>query len=96
MGGEEEAMNAKVTYELRFEPHPWNEERREKGAKAWCLVQRIEPEYGAVRVEAVAIFNLDSAAETFAGHVFGAELDKKLVDIGKDFRNLFLVQQRNR
>jgi hypothetical protein len=89
-------VNAKVTYVLRFEPHPWNPDLRAKGIEAWCLVRRIEPEYGPMSTEAVAIFNFDSAAEVFAGHIFAAELDKKLVDIGEDFRNLFLVQQRNR
>lgn len=87
-------MNAKVTYELRYEVDPWDEKRRAAGLKCWCLVQVVTFELGVPRSEIVAVFERDSVAETFAGHVFATGLDQKLVDIGFIFRELFELRQR--
>lgn len=39
-------MNAKITYRMSFEAHPWNEKSRAAGMQAWCLVKVITPELG--------------------------------------------------
>lgn len=87
-------MNATVTYQLQFIPHPWNEKSRKEGVSAWCLVRVMTPELGPRKEEPVAIFNLDSEAELFASHVFATKLDKKLVDIGRDFEQLCRLREK--
>lgn len=89
-------MKARIEYRLENISHPWNEERRKQGMKAWCLMCRTIPELGPSTEEPVAIFNMDSDAERFAGHVFAEGLDGKLVSVGSDFRGLFQLTLRNR
>lgn len=88
-------MNAKVTYEMSNQPHPWSEEKRKAGIKAWCLCRVTKTESGhRIGWEPVAIFNLDSEAETFQRHIFEGGFDGKLVDVDREIRQLFELQAR--
>jgi hypothetical protein len=82
-------MNAKITYRVGSQPHPWDEKARAKGVTAMCLIKVITADFGPMREEPVAIFNWDSEAEMFMGHIFAAGLDGKLVTIDSDYRKLF-------
>lgn len=87
-------MRATISYALRNIPHPWNDKQRANGVKAWCLVKVVKPELGNETWETVAIFNLDSEAETFAGLVHAD--GHGLVDIGPDFAELFKLRAGRR
>ena len=89
-------MTATVTYKMEFLPHPWNEKSRADGMKAWCLVKIVTPEHGARTSETVAIFNWDSEAETFQGHVYAAGLDGQLIELDPDVRDLFRLRGARR
>ncbi len=89
-------MNATISYAMEFIPHPWDSEQRKRGVQAWCLVKTVKPEVGEKTWEPVAIFNLDSEANTFQGHVFATGLDGKLVSIHRDTRELFELRRSNR
>lgn len=82
-------MQAIISYKIDNILHPWNKERRQSGGTAWCLVKVTKPEYGQTIEEPVAIFNLDSEAQTFQGHVFSEKLDGVLVSIHPDISRLF-------
>ena len=82
-------MNATITYRMEYLPHPWNEKRRSRGTRAWCLVKVVTPAVGPKSAEPVAIFDWDSEAERFMGHVFALGLDGKLVTIDSDYKELF-------
>jgi len=88
-------MIATIRYKMAYLPHPWNTGSRAEGEKAWCLVKVVKPEHGATTEEPVAIFNWDSEAETFQGHVYAAGLDGKLIDIDRDVRELFELRSLN-
>lgn len=60
---------------------------------AYCLVKMVVPTFGESTWEPVAIFNYDSEATTFQGHVFAEGLDKKLVEIDDGVRQLFEAQR---
>jgi hypothetical protein len=77
---------------MEYIPHPWNEKSRKKGIEAWCLVKRVKPEHGPVLAEPVAIFNYNSEAEIFMGHVFAEKLNGKLVSISDDMADMFEIQ----
>lgn len=82
-------MNAKITYEMRRVPHPFDKKMRDNNIEAWCLFEVITPAAGPrIYGEPIAIFNLDSQAERFQGHVFAEDLDGKLVTIDRDYRAL--------
>jgi len=49
-------MNAKISYGVVWMLHPWDDDRRAAGVKAWCLVKVTKPEAGPILEEAVAIF----------------------------------------
>lgn len=88
-------MNATVTYKVSYEPHPWDEKLRAKGVQAWCLVQVITPEMGPKTFTPVALFNWDSDAERFQGHVLASGLNGKLVEIDPSQKeHLEFVQRR--
>lgn len=87
-------MNATITYEMAFVPHPWNQVRRAEGVKAWCLVRVTTPEHGPRTEETVAVFDMDSEAMTFQGHILAAGLDGKLVRLDDDVRELFELQKK--
>lgn len=70
--------------------------REENGTKAWCLVMVTTPEVGPKSAEPVAIFNWDSEAERFMGHVHAAALDGKLVTIDPTQRELFELMRGRR
>lgn len=89
-------MNATITYRIGSEPHPWDEKRRAQGVVAYCLIKVITPDFGPKREEPVAIFNWDSEAEMFMGHVFADLLDGKLVTIDPGFRELFEHRAQHR
>ncbi len=82
-------MKATITYEVSWVPHPWDDKKRAAGMYAWCVLKVVTPEAGPRKNEAVAIFNLDSEAETFIGHVFATGLNGQLVTIPDDFVELF-------
>lgn len=44
---------------------------------------------GLVREEPVALFNFDSEAEMFMGHLFAQKLDGRLVSIDETWREIF-------
>ncbi len=82
-------MNATITYRVDFVPHPFDPRQADKGVRAWCLLRVTQPEAGPRMTAAVAIFNLDSEAEAFMGHVWASGLDGSLVSIASDTRELF-------
>ena len=81
-------MKATITYKVDNVLYPWDEKRRQSGETVWCLVKVITPEYGRVIEDPVAIFNLDSEAKTFQGHIFAAKLEGDLVSIHPDIAKL--------
>lgn len=87
-------MNAKISYGVVWMLHPWDDDRRAAGVKAWCLVKVTKPEAGPILEEAVAIFAWDREAEIFQGHVFSSEQDGVLVEISPDVRELFQNQKK--
>lgn len=86
-------MNASISYAVRNLPHPWREEERKEGVHAWCLVKIIKPAIGPSTEEPVALFNWDSEAQLFMGHVLAAGLDGQLVSIDPDFVELQKLRQ---
>lgn len=68
---------ATIRYTLSYDPHPWDDKRREKGVEAWCLVRLMSDENGIVfDRKVVAMFNLDSDAELLMQAVFeGSKID---------------------
>lgn len=60
-------MNIKLKYVIEEMPHPWDDEKRAEGVKAFCLVRYYEPDCPPVAglhgsQEVVAMFNWDSEA----------------------------------
>lgn len=82
-------MKATITYKLGRILHPWDARQYNKDVYVWCLIKVTTPEHGRRDEEPVAIFNLDSEARLFQGHVYAGKLDGKLVDIDKDVKELF-------
>lgn len=80
-------MNAKITYRVGRIYHPFNKARANE--LVWCLIKVTKPELGESKEEAVALFNLDSEARTFQGHVYADGLDGQLVSIDRDVRELY-------
>lgn len=85
-------MKAEITYQLR----PWDNPFGNKEIKsAWCLVKVTIAEYGDTRFEPVAVFNLDSQAQSFQGHLLSCmdagippiRLDDDTVQILRGLRN---------
>lgn len=89
-------MNARVTYEMHYLPHPWDEKLRKDGAKAWILCEVVVPEAGPETFNPVAIFNYDSEGARFQGHVFASGLNGKLVKIDPSTQELFELQAKLR
>jgi hypothetical protein len=81
-------MKASITYRVGRILHPWDKKMANNGEYAWCLIKVITPEMGRVTEEPVAIFNFDSEARMFQGHVYASKLDGKLVEIDKDVKEL--------
>jgi hypothetical protein len=86
-------MKARIEYEVRLIPHPWNPPRRDAGVQVWCLIKRVVPEMGHTVEEPVAAFNLDSEALTFMGHVISSGLDGKLVTVDLEFTAVYPRRQ---
>lgn len=67
-------MNATITYQLLYVPHPWDAQARAQGVEVWALMKRTVPRSGAGPLEArevaVALFNLDSEAQLLQRHLF--------------------------
>ena len=82
-------MKATIIYMMQNIPHPWDNKMCKAGIMCWCLVKITIPEIGNRTSEPVAMFNYDSEAETFQGHVYAMDLDEKLVTIDRDCRELF-------
>lgn len=87
-------MKATITYQVKNLRHPWDERRANRGEHAWCLVKVTTPEYGLSTHEAVAIFNLDSEAEIFMGHIFAAGLNGNLVTIDEGMKDFFELMRK--
>jgi hypothetical protein len=85
-------MHARITYKMRYLPHPWNETRRTNGVKVWCLVKVVAPEHGPHMEHPVALFDYDLEAELFQAHVYGAGLDGPLVELDSNVRELFQLR----
>jgi hypothetical protein len=83
-------MNAKILYRIEKMLHPWSHAGHERGMECWCIVKVTKPEYGNVVVEPVAMFNLDSEAETFQAHVLSTGLDEKLISIDPELKQLLV------
>lgn len=81
-------MNAIITYRLSKELHPYSERQRAEGVRAWVLMKIVTPMIGNRTEEPIAIFNLDSEAETFMGHVLASDLDGVLITIDPLMREL--------
>lgn len=81
-------MKATVTYRVGFIPYPFDEKRRKAGDEIWALIKVVTPEMGKITEEPVAVFNLDSEARTFQGHVIASKLDGKLVDVDANVKEL--------
>lgn len=61
-------MMAKIQYRVVNIHHPWDEKLASKGITAWCLVREIvqaDAEHRVLDFKPIALFNLDSDAETF-------------------------------
>ncbi len=82
-------MKATITYRVSYEPHPYDKKQRAQGVRAWALVRVTTPEAGPRTEDVVAIFNFDTEAERFMGHVFAEGLDGRLVIIDPEWRELF-------
>jgi hypothetical protein len=54
----------------------------------------VKPEHGPTTQEPVAIFNMDTEAMIFQGHVLAGGLDGSLVRLDSDARELFEIQKR--
>ena len=89
-------MNATVQYAMRFVAHPWSQEQKSKGVYVWALVKVTTPEFGGATEEAVALFDLDSEAKTFQGHVFASGLDGTLIHIDPDMAEFFTLRKERR
>lgn len=90
-------MKVDLVYVLANIPHPWDEQQRKDGVKAWCLCRTMRTalrEY--TNYEPLAMFNLDSEARIFAEHVFLAGLNGSLVEIDRDLEKLFQTIQGKR
>ena len=83
-------MKATITYEMRYEPHPWNDGLAKQGVRAWCLVKVTRPAIGPMSSEPVALFDRDSEAEVFQGHVLAESLDGQLLTIDPEVRELYV------
>jgi hypothetical protein len=90
-------MIATITYRMDYVPHPWDAKRRKEGTKAWCLMKVVTAESGQTAdYEAVAIFNFDSEAELFQGHVVLEHLDGKLLTVDRSIAELIELRTRVR
>ena len=91
-------MDAKITYAIRYVPHPYDKKQRAEGVHAWALLRvvTVAESFRPISEETVAIFNWDSEAEIFMTHVLSAGLDGKLVDVDPDFRELQKLRAKNR
>ena len=83
-------MDATIKYRIERILHPWSHVGQQREMYCWCIVKYIEPEHGNPIVEPVAMFNLDSEAETFQGHIYSLGLDKKLISIDPELKELFI------
>lgn len=81
-------MKATITYKVDQIGHPWDEKRRQSGEVVWCLIKVITPEYGDSKQEPVALFNLDSEAIMFQGHVFASGHNGSLVKIASNIKRM--------
>ena len=80
-------MKATITYKVANIEYPWNSERRGNGEKAWCLIKVTTPELGRVLEEPVAMFNVDSEATMFQGHIYTSGA-KELIGIDPNIEEL--------
>ena len=86
-------MNATISYRMEHIPHPFDDKQRAAGVYAWCLVKWVTPELGESACEPVALFNLDSEAVMFQGHIASAGLNK-LIGIPEGMIAIFDSQKR--
>jgi hypothetical protein len=89
-------VNAKVTYKMQYVPHPFDVKQRAEGVRAWTLFEVTTPPAGPSTAVPIALFNFDSEAERFMGHVFADGLDGKLLEIDPKVRGLFEMQAERR
>lgn len=88
-------MMACIKYTVEYILHPFDKKQAALGVKAWCLVKIVEPEIGTnMTWEPVAIFNYDSEASLFQGHVFASGTGDSVVKISRDCTELFTAMQR--
>jgi len=87
---------ATITYRMENLRHPFDPNANDKGVYVWALVKVITPAHGETTETPVALFNLDSEARTFQGHVYAEKLDGKLVTINDDIRELCKMNMKRR
>jgi len=80
-------MNATITYKIDRRLNPFSIEDHKN--YVWCIVKVVHPQLGNDTEEPIAIFNLDSEAETFMGQVMVNNLDKKFISIADSVRSKF-------
>jgi hypothetical protein len=87
-------MNARIRYRMSELPHPFNPKLAAQGITAWCLVEVVEPEIGSRTEGVVAIFDLDSRAMTFMGHVIAEGLNGRLIEVPNEIVELASIRHR--
>jgi len=90
-------MTARITYAIQELPHPYDQELRNQGVKAYCLVRVTKSAAGTwIGQEVVSVFNYDSEARLFQEHVMAEGLDGKLVTVESSYRELYEATQSMR
>lgn len=90
-------MMAKITYKVASIPHPWKSEMKQGCVNCWCLIKVTTPQHGSVTEEPVAIFNLDSEALTFQGHVMTQRgSPHPIIDIDPDVEHTYTLDARRK
>lgn len=79
------SMNARISYLMAYGPNPFSQHKPVE--KAWVLWRVTTPELGTSdHHEPVAVFNRDSDATEFQGHVVTEGLDGRLVRVDRQLR----------
>jgi len=84
-------MKVDMIYSIHYIPHPWDEEARKAGVRAYCLCRemRLPTEPGLMRghnidYKPVALFNLNSEGDTFQRFI--EDLGITTIEISNDMK----------
>jgi hypothetical protein len=87
-------MKATITYRVGRIPNPWNKERRAAGEETWCLIKVTTPDYGDILEDPVALFNLDSEAVAFQGHLISVDPKETTLKVDPLLKEAGLLRKR--